>query len=132
MNFRRAVGTVRANDSEMGHTHLARRFILDKTHAADYLFVSRIAVSDIVEEATIDLVNNFQMAWNERLEQLDGPFLQRLGKQRMIGVSQRALGKIPGLIPAELGLVEQYPHQFRDCEGRVSVVELDRRVIRQG
>jgi hypothetical protein len=49
----------------------------------------------------------------------------------MIGVSQRALGEIPGLVPTELRFVEQDVHQFGNRERGVSVVELNGGVIRQ-
>ena len=66
------------------------------------MFVSGVAVSDLVEEAAIDLVNNFEMARQKQREQLDGPLLQSLGKQGMIGVCEGAIGEIPGLVPPEL------------------------------
>src|SRR5215510_29273 len=96
------------------------------------MFVAWVAVSDVVEEAAIDLINNFEMAREQRLEQLDGPLLQGFGKQGMVGVSESALRQVPGLVPSELPLVEQYAHQFRNRDCGVSVVELDRRMVRQG
>ena len=74
---------------------------LDKAHALRPRFVPWIAASDIVEEATIYLVNNLQMARDECLEKLDRPFFESLGKQGVIGVSQSADGDVPGLIPSE-------------------------------
>src|SRR5215510_1524467 len=72
------------------------------------------------------------MARDQYLEQLDGPLLQGLGKQGMVGVSESALRQVPGLVPPELPLVEQYAHQFRNRDRGVSVVELDRGIVRQG
>src|SRR5262245_24487765 len=72
------------------------------------------------------------MARDQYLEQLDGPLLQGLGKKSMVGVSESALSQVPGLLPSELPLVEQYAHQFRNRDCGVSVVELDRRVVWQG
>src|SRR5262249_38323259 len=72
------------------------------------------------------------MARDQHLEQLDGPLLQGLGKQSMVGVCESALRQVPGLVPSDLPLVEQYAHQFRDCDCGVSVVELDRGMVRQG
>src|SRR5215472_2622878 len=72
------------------------------------------------------------MARDQHLEQLDGPLLQGLGKQSMVGVCESALRQVPGLVPSELPLVQQYAHQFRNRERGVSVVELDRGMDWQG
>jgi len=71
------------------------------------MFVPWVAAFDIVEEAPVDLINNFEMARQKQLEQLDGPLLQSLGEQRVVSVSERVDGEVPGLVPAELRLVEQ-------------------------
>ena len=65
------------------------------------------------------------------LEQFDRPLFQGLGQQRVVGVGQRADGQVPGLVPAQLGLVEQNPHQLGDGHRRVSVVELDGDLVGQ-
>ena len=44
----------------------------------------------------------------------------------MIGVGQSLLRNVPGFVPAETRVIEQDPHQLRDRQGRVRVVELDR------
>ena len=57
--------------------------------------------------------------------QRERPFLQGLGQQRVVRVGQRPLREVPGLVPAELRLVEQDAHQLGDGHGGVGVVELD-------
>ena len=59
------------------------------------------------------------------------PLLQRLGQQRVVGVGERAHGQVPGLVPAEVGLVEQDAHQLGDRDRRVRVVELDGDLVGQ-
>src|SRR6201988_5053900 len=95
------------------------------------MFVPWVASANLVEETPIDLINDLEMARHQELEELDGPFLQSLGKQRVVGIGKRAYGEIPRLIPAEVRLVEQNAHQFRYRKRGVSVVQLDRRVVRQ-
>ena len=63
--------------------------------------------------------------------QRERPLLQRLGQQRVVGVGQRPLREVPRLVPAELRLVEQDPHQLGDGQRRVRVVELDGDLVGQ-
>src|SRR5262249_31740863 len=132
MNLRHAVGAVTSNHGEMGHTHLARWLVLDETHAPDAIAVSWVAAPDVVEEAAIDLVDDLQMPWDQHLEQRDGPLLERLWEPGVVRVGEGAYGEVPGLLPAALPLIEQDAHQFGDSERRVSVIELDGNVVRQG
>ena len=53
------------------------------------------------------------------------PLLQGLGQQGVVGVGERPPGEVPGLVPAEVRLVEQDAHQLGDGQRRVRVVELD-------
>ena len=79
----------------------------------------------VVEQAAIDLADDLQVARQQHLEPGERPFLQGLGQQRVIRVGQRPLGEVPGLVPAEVGVVEQNAHQLGDGQRRVRVVELD-------
>src|SRR5262245_55026066 len=132
MNLRHAVRAVTPNHGEMGHAHLARWLVLDETHAPDAIAVSWVAAPDVVEEAAIDLVDDLQMPWDQHLEQLDRPLLEGLREQGVVGIREGTYGEFPGLLPAALPLIEQDAHQFGDSERRVSVIELDGNVVRQG
>ena len=57
------------------------------------------------------------------------PGLQGLGHQGMDGIAKGAHGEVPGLFPAQPFHVHQKPHQFRDGNGRMGVVELDRDLV---
>ena len=93
--------------------------------------VAGIAAAHVVEEAAIDLVDDLQVPRDQQLEELDRPLLQRLGQQRVIGVGQRAHGEVPGLVPAELRLIEQNAHQLGDGQRRMRVVQLDGDLVGQ-
>ena len=66
---------------------------------------------------------------NER-NQLQRPLFQRLGEQRVIRVRERLLCHVPRLVPAEVLHVEKDAHELGDRERRVSVIELDRDLVR--
>src|SRR5262245_1993205 len=131
MNLRYAVGAVTSDHGEMGHAHLPRWFLLDETHAPNAIALFWVAAPDVVEEAAIDLVDDLQMPWDQHLEQLDRPLLERFREQGVVRIREGAYGEVPGLLPPAFSLVEQEAHQFGDSERRVSVIELDGNVVRQ-
>ena len=49
----------------------------------------------------------------------------------MVRVGERASGQIPGLVPAEVGLVEEEPHELGHGQSRMRVVHLDRHLLRE-
>ena len=125
VNGGHAVGAVRADDGEVGHADLACRALLDQAHAGETAFVAGEARADLVEQAAVDLVDDLQMARQQVLEPGKRPFLQRLGQQRVVRVGECSLREVPGLVPAEVRVVEQNPHQLGNGHRRVRVVELD-------
>ena len=105
--------------------------LLDQAHARDAALVAGEAGPDVIEQAAVDLVDDLEVARQQHLEPRERPLLQRLGQQRVVGVGERPLREVPGLVPAELRLVEQDPHQLGHGQGRVRVVELDRGLLGQ-
>ena len=85
--------------------------------------------ANVIEEASVDLEDDLQVTWQQELEPRDRPLFERLGQQRVVRVRERPLGEVPGLIPSEMRLVEQDPHQLGDGDGRVRIVELDGRPL---
>ena len=120
-----AVRAVRADDGEVGHADVLGRAFLDQAHARDAALVAGEAAPDVVEQAAVDLEDDLEVARQQHLEPRERPFLERLGQQRVVRVRERPLGEVPGLVPSEVRLVEQDPHQLGDGHGRVRVVELD-------
>ena len=43
----------------------------------------------------------------------------------MVGVGERPLRDVPGVVPVQMRLIEQDPHQFRHGERGMRVVELN-------
>ena len=84
-----------------------------------------------LEVQPVDHINDLHMPWQQAVEQFHRPRLQRLRQQRMIGVTQRALGDAPGIVPSNIMLVDQDAHELGDGDCRVCVVELDGDVFRQ-
>src|SRR4029453_11303918 len=125
VNGGHAVGAVRADDGEVGHANLSLTALLDEAHALDPAAVAGETGPDLVDQEAVDLEDDLQMARQQYLEPRQGPLLQRLGQERVIRVGERLSGEIPGLVPAEVRLVEQDSHQLGDGQRWVRVVELD-------
>ena len=120
-----AVGAVRADDGEVRHADLPLAGLFHQAHALHPSAVAGEPGPDLVEQAPVDLEDDLEMAREQQLEPRQWPLLQRLGQERVIRVGERPSGEIPGLVPAEVRLVEQNSHQLGDGQRRVRVVELD-------
>ena len=47
----------------------------------------------------------------------------------MVGVGQGLSGDVPGGLPLHVLFIDQQAHQFGDCNGRMGIVELDRKLL---
>jgi hypothetical protein len=106
MNGGHAIRAVRADDRQVRHPDVLRLPFLDQARARLPPEVSGKPRANVVHQAAIDLENDLEWTGNEKLHPFDGPPLQRLGKQGVVGVSQRSLRDIPRLVPAQMGVVE--------------------------
>ena len=66
------------------------------------------------------------MPRQQALDQRDWPGLERFGQKGVVRVGDRRVGNLPGLLPIELMLVDEEPHQLRHGKGWMCIVELDR------
>jgi hypothetical protein len=104
---------------------LALAAMLDKAHALDAALIVGKAGPHLLAEPAVDLQNDLQMPRQQHLEPAQRPSFQRLGQQRVVGVGERASGEVPCLVPSELRLIEQDPHQLGHGHAGMGVVELD-------
>src|SRR6476659_9883104 len=114
-----AVGTVRADDGQVGHTDPSLRALLDEADAGDTSFVTGKAVANVVDQAPIDLEDDLEVARQHPLEPRERPLLERFGKEGVVRIRERPAGEIPRLVPTQALLVEQDSHQLGDGHGRV-------------
>ena len=131
MDGRHAVRAVGADDGEVGHPDVLARAFLDDARALEAALVAGEAAPDVVEQPPVDLEDDLEVTREQLLEPRERPLFQRLGQERMIGVRERSLREVPGLIPSEVRVVEQDSHQLGDGDGRMGVVELDGDLLRK-
>ena len=116
-----AVDGQAACNAQVGHPYLAAP---DNSH----LFGDRGIVEEILHlflPAAGDLLNDLPHAGQQGLHQLLRPALQRLGKDRVVGIGHGARGDVPRLVPVHARLVHEDPHQLRNHQSRMGVIDLN-------
>ena len=106
--------------------------LVDQRHPSNEVHVARKAAADIGEETPVDLINDQQMPGQQPPHQIHGPGFQRLRQQRVVGIGEGPNGDIPGGVPVELMGVDENPHEFRNRDRGMRIVELDRDLVGQG
>ncbi len=122
MELRNAVDGEAADDGEVRHAHLA---VVEDRHGFDLFGLVRIFLPDVQHETSVDLIDDLIDSGQQSLEQIDRPFLKRLGHDGMVRIRAGLLGDLPGFIPFQLFLIQQDAHQFCDRDCRMSIVHLD-------
>ena len=110
-----AVGAVRADDRQVGHADsCARRPPRSGSRArrGRRRRGSGVRTSSRKRRLISKMISRCRGSSSSN--QAQRPFLQRLGQQRVVGVGQRPPREVPGLVPAEVRLVEQDAHQLGD------------------
>jgi hypothetical protein len=79
----------------------------------------------------VDPVDDLQVAGQDALEQVQRPGFERLGKEGVVGVRERADGDLPGISPGQAMLVREQPHKLSDCNAGMGVVELNGGALRE-
>ena len=121
-----AVDRVAADGGQVRHPHALAAVLADERHAPQPVVVAGELRAHLVEEAAVDLVDDLEVTRQRLGEHRQRPRLQRLGQQGVVGVAERGHRDVPRLVPVELTLVDQQPHQLGDTDRRVGVVELQR------
>ncbi len=120
-----AIDGVAADGGEVGHSHVLLVVIVDNRHALQASVVAGEALADLIEKAAIDLVDDLDVAGQQGTEQRQGPALEGLGQQGVVGVAEGVGGDVPGLVPTQAVFVDEEAHELGDADRGVSVVELD-------
>ena len=118
------VDRVAADARQVRHAHALVPGLVDDREPPRQLIVAGMTLPHVIEEATVDLVNDLEMAWQHHAEQRQRPFFERFGKQGVVRVAARPFRDAPCGIPVQLVLVHEQPHQLGDRDRRVRVVQL--------
>lgn len=119
------IDLVRSNHSKVCHAYHLRLRFLDDGHIREQLTVLGERALNELQEIQVDVVDDLQMAWQQVLEERDGPLLQCLRQDRVVGVAESLADDVPGIIPVEALNVDENPLQLRNSQGWVGVIELN-------
>lgn len=126
---------------------------LNERHAGETVPVLRPLLLDLSQEVVVDVIDDLEVSWQEVLEEGNGPALESLGQDglacmhkgdqqasacvtgrqaaHVVGVGDGLGHDLPCVIEGDVLLVDQDPLQLDNGESRMSVVELDRNVVRE-
>ena len=117
-----AVDGVRADDREVRHAHLA----VPQDGGVAQLILPVVDIArEGLHEATVDLVDDHVDARQQATERVDGPFLERLGQDGVVGVGDRTRDDVPRGIPVQALLVHEQAHELGAAHGGMGVVGVD-------
>src|SRR4029077_1908226 len=125
VNGGNSVGAVRTDNGQVCHSNLALSTLLDYARAHCASFIPRETTPNLVDQAPVNLKDDFQMTREHVLKPRERPFLESFGQQRMVRVCKCIFCDVPGRLPSEMRVVKQDSHQLGDCQCRVGVIELD-------
>jgi hypothetical protein len=91
----------------MRHADALRAGFVDDRETTQKLIVPRMTPANAVEEALVDLVDDFEVAREQAAEEWQRPPLERLSEKRVVSVTARPLRDRPGLVPAHQMLVDE-------------------------
>ena len=79
----------------------------------------------------VDIENDLQVSGQEVLHHGDRPLLHCLWKDCVVGKGKSLGHNIPGIIPAQLLLIDQEALELNNSQRRMGVIELDCNLIRK-
>ena len=132
MQRRDAVDPVRAEERQVAHAHAPALVLIDDRHRRQQPVIVGKFAPHGAEMQRVDQVDDLHVARQQPFHQWNRPDLQRLGQQRVVGVTERGPDDLPGFLPRHLVHIQQNAHQFRDGDRRMRVIQLDRRLLGQG
>ena len=123
-----AVDAMAADHRQVGHANLA---VPQNGGLAQTLLPALLRGVEGLVPTTADLVDDLVHAGEELGERADGPLLQSLGQDGVVGVAHDLRHDVPGVVPLELLLVDEDTHELGAAHGGVRVVSMDCHKLRQ-
>ena len=125
------VHAMRAEKGEVAHAHVATAILLDQRHRRQPAGVVAAARTELIEVLGVEEVDDLHVPRQQAFHERHRPPFERLGQQRVVRVAEHRLRNVPREVPRHRVLVDEQPHQLRNRDRRMRVVELDRDVIGQ-
>merc|ERR1712127_1133390 len=96
-----------------------------KISHSDLLVVTWVSLLQFLNVEVIDVVDQLQMSWQQSSNELDGPLLESLRQDRMVGVGEGMVANVPCLLEAQLLLINQDSKQLNGSNSWMRIIQLD-------
>ena len=124
VEFRHSVHSIAERDAQIRHPYLLRLRFLEDAHGSAQVGFVGVALMDLFHQAIVQLVDQFQVAWQQSPEQIDVPHLQRLRENGVVGVVHAERGDVQCVLERHSLLIDEDAQQFGDGDRRMRVVQL--------
>lgn len=119
------VDSVRANDSEVSHSDFLWVSFFDQGHSLNFISVSWVLLLKFSQINMVDQVDELQVSWQQFSNEVNGPLLESLWQDGMVGVRESVVNNIPCLFESKALLIEQDSEQLDGSNDWMGVVQLD-------
>ena len=108
---------------QIGHAYVLLRAFFNDGHAPAFLIVRGASCGFGAKKLIVNPEDDFHVPRQHALHQRDRPSLQGFRQQRVVGVAERAQGKLPGFVPIQHVLINQKTHELGNARlGCVSFI----------
>jgi hypothetical protein len=73
----------------------------------------------------VDQINELQMSWQQSSNKFNGPFLESLWQNGMVGVRESVINNVPCFFESEFFLIDQDSKQFDSSNNWMGIIELN-------
>ncbi len=114
MEFRNAVDFMADHHRQPGHPYPATVRLINNRRASKQAGIVGILLLHRFQEIVVNLEDNLQVTGQNFPQHIDGPGLQRLAHQRMVGIREDLTAHLKRVVPAKFMFINQQAHQLRN------------------
>jgi len=126
------VDGVGADDGEVSHSDFLWPSFLDQGHSLDLVTVTWVLLGQLGDVDMVDQIDELKMSWQQSSNKFNGPFLECLWQNGMVGVGEGVVNNVPCFLEGEVLLIDQDSEQFDGSNNWMGIVELDLVQIGEG
>jgi hypothetical protein len=119
------VDGVRTDDTEISHSDLLWPSLFDKTHSTNLLAISWVLLLELSNVDMVDEVNKLKMSWEQSTNEFNGPLLEGLWQDSVVGVREGLVADVPCFLESEFLLIDEDSQKFDGTDSWMSIVKLD-------
>ena len=121
--------TVYAKAGMNCHPGHVNHVVVNDCHVFVLVVVVRELLAQFNYKTSVDFFYNLVNTWKQSLENRDWPFFQSFCKNCMVCISKGMSYNVPGIIPANIVIIQEDTHKFRNCNYRVSIIKLNYMIV---